>query len=129
MSHNMCCQLSAVQSHPIFQAGCDIGQPSSFPQGCPWSPSGPPHQRHGYQGSVHMDAVFEAQGAPWAPTLPQNRMPVTQLPVPPLLPSGQMAPGSGISSAPQLPMLPPEMEDNLLEEFINLMEEEINLFF
>lgn len=106
--------------------------------------------------SAHMDAVFGAQGAPWAPTLPQNRMPATQLPGPPPLPSGHMAPGSGISSVPQVPTVffmlsthgclwikwfiwlmtslvflqqPPDMEDDFLEEFIILKEEVINLFF
>lgn len=97
------------------------------------------------------------RGAPWALGLPENPMPITQLPGPPPLPSGQMVPGPGVSGPPRPPQvisitlstsliqykpkiifsaeglsfvflqLTSEMERNLLEQVMSLTPDQINL--
>ncbi|KAJ0962722.1 hypothetical protein J5N97_027844 [Dioscorea zingiberensis] len=125
MPHN----LGYQPSQPMFHSGGNLPLPSSFPQGQPPLPSHPPPQQR-YQGSSHMVGADYGlhqvgnpmQGERGAP------MPVTQLPGPPPLPSGQMAPGPSISGqAPRPPPLTPDMERNLLQQVISLTPEQINL--
>ncbi|KAM0933048.1 putative cleavage stimulation factor subunit 2, hinge domain-containing protein [Dioscorea sansibarensis] len=139
MPHNVGYQPSNMPqqhlSQPMFHSGGNPSLPSSFPQGQPPLPNHPPPQQL-YQGSSHMGTDFGVQvgntmqgdrGAPWVHGLPENPMPVTQLPGPPPLPSGQMAPGPGVSGPPQPPQLTSEMERNLLEQVMSLTPEQINL--